>query len=73
MRTYRVALYQAGTIPGDVEPLYYMGEVESHQRGDDVMHQAMMAHPDMVAHHCSLVIRGKSPCSWPALAQGTVH
>ena len=72
MRTYRVTLYRAGEEPIG-QPLHYIGEVESHQRGDDVVHQAMLAHPDMVVHHCTLVVRGKSPCSWPTLAQGTLH
>lgn len=72
MRTYRVTLLRAGE-EADGEPLYYMGEVESHQRGDDVMHQAMLAHPDMVAHTCSLVVRGSANSDWPMLAQGTVQ
>lgn len=72
MRTYRVTLKQPGTEPGS-KTLTFIGEVEEHQRADDVMHQAMMAHPDMVATHCKLVSRSKPEVEWPMLAQGIVH
>jgi hypothetical protein len=72
MRTYRVTLFRAGEERTG-QPLHYLGEVESHQRGDDVIHQAMMAHPDLVPLTCTLVVRGKLCARWPTLAQGTLH
>lgn len=72
MRTYRVTLYR----PCDTayaDPRYFIGEVEDHQRGDDAMHEAMLAHPGMRAHHCSLVSREKAAPGWPALACGTLQ
>ncbi|MNI91947.1 hypothetical protein D3C73_1496730 [compost metagenome] len=72
MRTYRVTLYRTGAAADD-EPIYYMGEVEDPQRGDDVVQQAMLAHPDTSPQQCTLVMRGKGPCHWPALAQGTLQ
>lgn len=72
MRTYRVTLQQQGAKQGS-KTLSFIGEVEEHQRADDAMHAAMMAHPDMVATHAKLVSRGKPEGSWPMLAQGIVH
>lgn len=72
MRTYRVTLYRAGEESSE-KPIYYMGEVEGGQRGDDVMHKAMVAHPDMRAHHCTLVARGDDCGKWSMLAQGMVQ
>lgn len=72
MRVYRINLYPADS-PGRGKPLHYLGEVEDHQRADDVMHQAMMDHPNLVAHHCSLIFRGEGDDSWPMLMQGLVH
>ena len=72
MRTYRVTLFRAGE-EATGQPLHYMGEVESHQRGDYVLYRAMLAHPDRVAHHCALVSRNSVNSGWPMLALGTVQ
>lgn len=72
MRTYRVTLQRPGAKQGS-KTFSFMGEVEDHQRSDDAMHAAMMAHPGMVATHAKLVSRGKSEDKWPMLAQGIVH
>lgn len=72
MRTYRVTLQRPGAKQGS-KTLSFMREVEDHQRSDDAMHAAMMAHPEMVATHAKLVSRGKLGSEWPMLAQGIVH
>lgn len=72
MRIYRVTLHRPGTCPKK-HPLYFLGEVEDHQRSDDAMHAAIMAHPDLIAHHCKLIGRGKQCDKWPGLVQGMLH
>lgn len=74
MRVYRVTLLLDGDIkprPGR-KPIYFVSQVEEHQRADDAMHQAMMNHPGWVAHHCKLLYRG-TPEDWAATSHGTVQ
>lgn len=72
MRTYRITMYRPGTCP-KAKPVYYLGEVEDHQRADDLIHQAVMAYPDLKVHTASLVARGKPHEGWPTLAQGILQ
>lgn len=67
-----MTLQQAGAKKGS-KTLSFIGEVEEHQRADDAMHAAMVAHPDMVATNVRLVSRGQFDSCWPVLAQGIVH
>ncbi len=72
MRIYEVTLKRQGEEKKG-KALSFISEVEDHQRSDDAMHAAMVAHPDMVATNVRLVSRGQSDSCWPMLAQGMVH
>ena len=72
MRTYEVTLKQQGKEK-EGKALSFISEVEDHQRSDDAMHAAMVAHPDMVATNVRWVSRGQVDSCWPILAQGMVH